>query len=81
MVFAMLLETVLFVIRTTFPPKLHSVVAERARRKRAAAASKALIESQAAAELVSSSSTSNTSAVASALDTMVEQHPFDKKSN
>jgi hypothetical protein len=35
MVSAMILETVLFVIRTTVPPKLHIAAAERARRIRA----------------------------------------------
>lgn len=38
MVFVMILETVLFVIRTTVPPRLHSEVAERAARRRAALA-------------------------------------------
>jgi hypothetical protein len=35
MVFAMILETVLFVIRTTVPPKLHIAAAERGRKFRA----------------------------------------------
>jgi hypothetical protein len=35
MVFAMILETVLFVIRTTVPPKLHIAAAKRGRRVRA----------------------------------------------
>lgn len=35
MVFAMILETVLFVIRSTVPPKLHIAAAERSRRFRA----------------------------------------------
>lgn len=36
MVLAMILETVLYVIRTTVPPKLHDFVEERAQKKREA---------------------------------------------
>ena len=38
MVSVMLLETVLYVIRTTVPPKLHYAVEQRAQEKRRAAA-------------------------------------------
>ena len=41
MVSVMLLETVLYVIRTTVPPKLHYAVEQRAQEKRQAAAAAA----------------------------------------
>ena len=43
MVFAMVLETVLFVIRTTVPPKLHIAAAQRGQRIRAQEAAAAVV--------------------------------------
>ncbi|KAH7618956.1 hypothetical protein NADE_005804 [Nannochloris sp. 'desiccata'] len=43
MIFAMILETVLFVIRTTIPPKLHIAAAKRGRKFRAEEAAAAVV--------------------------------------